>query len=165
MDGLCVNQELVSLLRSWPYTLGMAQSKRKVNRRIEYYAYYSVSGSFDPVEITKRAGTVPTGCSREGDRIPGSQQRYKCSRWSLHSRIEKTDSDLEHHVVDVLNQLDANSDVFKQLSVELDGVMQLVAYFNYDSSPGLSFGEKVIRRLAEYSLYLDCDFYYPRSDK
>jgi Domain of unknown function (DUF4279) len=76
----------------------------------------------------------------------------------LYSRIEKTDSDLEHHVVDVLNQLDANSDVFKQLSVELDGVMQLVAYFNYDSSPGLSFGEKVIRRLAEYSLYLDCDF-------
>lgn len=80
------------------------------------------------------------------------------------SRVEKTDSDLEHHVVDVLNQLDANRVVFKQLSNELDGVMQLVAYFDYDSGPGLSFSNEVIRRLAEYSLYLDCDFYYPHSN-
>lgn len=83
---------------------------------------------------------------------------------SMCSRVEKTDSDLEHHVVDVLNQLDANRVVFKQLSNELDGVMQLVAYFDYDSGPGLSFSNEVIRRLAEYSLYLDCDFYYPHSN-
>jgi hypothetical protein len=127
----------------------------------EYYAYFMVSGPFDPAEITKRAGVIPTECSREGDPIRGTQHQHKCSRWSLYSRVEKTDSDLEHHVVDVLNQLDANIDVFKQLSIEFDGVMQLVAYFGHDSSPGTSFSQEVIRRLAEYSLCLDCDFYFP----
>jgi hypothetical protein len=50
--------------------------------------------------------------------------------------------------VDVVNQLDANSGAFKQLSIELDGVMQLVAYFDYHSRPGVSFSRNVIRRLS-----------------
>jgi hypothetical protein len=66
--------------------------------------------------------------------------------------------------VDVLNQLDENSDVLKKLSNEFDGVMQLVAYFGHDAGPGISFGREVVRRLAEYSLYLDCDFYYGHTD-
>jgi hypothetical protein len=52
---------------------------------------------------------------------------------------------LELHVVDVLNQLDANGGAFKQLSIELSGVMQLVAYFDYQSSRGVSFGRDVVR--------------------
>jgi Domain of unknown function (DUF4279) len=130
----------------------------------EYYAYFSISGSFYPDEITQRLGITPTECSREHDLIPGTERQRKCSRWSLHSRLEKAESDLELHVVDVLNQLDANSGAFKKLSTELDGVMQLVAYFDYQSRPGVSFGRDAVRRLAEYSLYLDCDFYYPNSD-
>ena len=139
--------------------------KREMTKSNEYYAYFSVSGSFDPAEITKRTGITPTQCSHEGDLIPGSQHQRKCSRWSLYSRLQRTDSDLEHHIVDVLNQLDTKSAIFKQLSIELDGVMQLVAYFDDDSGPGISFGREVSRRLAEYSLCLDCDFYYPHSDR
>jgi hypothetical protein len=131
----------------------------------EYYAYLCLSGSFDPADITKKIGITPTNWSREGDPIAGSEHHRKCSRWSLYSRLEKSDSDLERHIVDVLNQLDANRDVFRQLSIELDGVMQLVAYFGYDSGPGISFGPQIIRKLAEYSLRLDCDFYYSYSDK
>src|SRR5260370_32098489 len=126
----------------------------------EYCAYFMVSGSFDPAEITKRTGIAPSECSREGEPIPGTQHQLKCSRWSLYSRLEKTDSDLEHHVIDVLNQLDTNIGAFTQLIIELDGVMQLVAYFGNDSNPGTSFSHQVIRRLAEYSLCLHCDFYF-----
>jgi hypothetical protein len=121
----------------------------------EYYAYFMVSGSFDPVEITKRTGITASDCSREGDPILGTQHQRQCSRWCLYSRLKKTDSDLEHHVIDVLNQLDANMRVFKQVGIELDGVMQLVAYFGNGSNPGTSFSKEVIKRLAEYSLCLD----------
>jgi hypothetical protein len=138
---------------------------RKMTKSNEYYAYFSLSGSFDPGEISKKTGISPTECSREGDLIPGTQHQRKCSRWSLYSRLQKSDSDLEHHIVDVLNQLDAHTDAIKQLSIEFEGVMQLVAYFGDNSGPGISFGREVIRRLAEYSLYLDCDFYYPFSEK
>ena len=94
-----------------------SSSEQEMTTSNEYYAYFSVSGSFDPSEITTRTGIVPTGCSREGDPIPGTQQMRKCSRWDLHSRLERTDSDLEHHVVDVFNQLDANVVAFKQLGL------------------------------------------------
>ena len=53
---------------------------------------------------------------------------------------------------------------FRQISVELNGVVQLVAYF-YKDCPGLSFEPNLIERLAEYSLCMDCDFYYPQSER
>jgi Domain of unknown function (DUF4279) len=82
----------------------------------------------------------------------------KCSRWELHSRLATT-ARLEEHVVDVLTQLDENRNAFKQLSAELGGVMELVGYFHTDY-PGLTIERDVIARLAEYSLSIDCDFYY-----
>ena len=61
--------------------------------------------------------------------------------------------------MDVLTQLDENRNAFKQLSAELGGVMELVGYF-HAYYPGLTFERDVIGRLAEYSLSMDCDFYY-----
>ena len=61
--------------------------------------------------------------------------------------------------MDVLTQLDEKRDAFKQLSAELGGVMELVGYFHTDY-PGLTLERDVIARLAEYSMSMDCDFYY-----
>jgi hypothetical protein len=66
---------------------------------------------------------------------------------------------LEEHVVDVLTQLDEKRNAFKQLSADLGGVMELVGYF-HAYYPGLTFERDVIERLAEYSLSMDCDFYF-----
>jgi hypothetical protein len=66
---------------------------------------------------------------------------------------------LEEHVVDVLTQLDERKDAFKKLSIELGGVMELVGYF-HAYYPGLTLERDVIERLAEYSLSMDCDFYF-----
>jgi hypothetical protein len=63
---------------------------------------------------------------------------------------------LEEHAVDVLNQLDEKRNAFKQLSVEPGGVMELVGYF-HAYCPGLTLERE---RLAEYSLSMDCAFYY-----
>jgi Domain of unknown function (DUF4279) len=117
-----------------------------------------VSGSFDPAQITERMGIKPTKSSLDGDLIEHTKMARKTSRWMLHSRLDKTAS-LEEHVSDVLDQLDARKFDFKQLSSELDGVIELVGYF-YGDYPGLFFDRDVIRRLSEYSLSMDCDFYY-----
>jgi uncharacterized protein DUF4279 len=122
------------------------------------YAYFYVAGSFQPTQITEKVGVAPTKSSMEGVPIQTSQMVRKSSRWELHSRLEKTMT-LESHVSDVLDQLDANSHAFTQLSNELGGVMELVGYF-HDYYPGLTFERGIIERLAGYSLSVDCDFYY-----
>lgn len=123
----------------------------------EQYAYFSVSNGFDPVEITARVGVQPTECWRRGDICPRRQMERKFSRWSLYSRLER-DEELEAHICDVLAQLDANAEAFREVSQEFGGVMQLVGYFHREY-PGLSFERTVTERLGWYSLTVDFDFY------
>jgi len=125
----------------------------------ECYAYFGISGSFDPAEITNRVGIIPTRTAGEGESIPGSNARKKYSRWSLHSRLERT-ATLEMHVLDVLEQLDGNEPAFKQLSEEFGGVMELVGHFSA-FYPGLFLDCQTVSRLAQYALSVDCDFYVP----
>lgn len=129
----------------------------------EAYAYFTITGSFDPDIITQRLATAPSDAWREGDLNPRNGHARKFSRWSLRSRLERTAS-LEFHVEDVLDQMDARSAAFKEISAEAGGVMQLVAYF-HSSYPGLSFEREIIQRLSEYRLSMDCDFYYLYSDR
>ncbi len=129
-----------------------------VKKTNKCYAYFMVSGSFDPAQITERMGINPTESSLEGDLIRGSKMVRKCSRWILRSRLDTTVA-LEEHVSDVLAQLDAKKEEFRQLSAELGGVMELVGYF-HAYYPGLTFESDVVARLSEYSLSMDCDFYY-----
>jgi hypothetical protein len=128
----------------------------------ECYAYFTVVGSFDPDEITRRVGVAATESWRKGDRNPRTDRDRNFSRWILRSRLQITAS-LEAHVRDVLDQLDTNRTAFRQTSVELNGVMQLVGYFFRDY-PGLSFERDLIERMAEYSLSMDCDFYSTQVD-
>jgi hypothetical protein len=128
----------------------------------ECYAYFYVAGSFDPAHITERMGVTPTKSCLEGDLIERTKMARKCSRWQLYSRLERT-ATLEQHVLDVLAQFDAKNSAFKQLSGELGGVMELVGY-SYADYPGLTFERDVIGRLAEYSLSVDCDFYFMSED-
>jgi len=88
--------------------------------------------------------------------IPRSQMRRKCSRWELHSRLDKAATS-EEHVADVLAQLDVKAETFRELSREFGGVMELVGYFN--DYPGLTFTDEIVQRLASYSLSVDFDFY------
>ena|ERR1017187_8000771 len=127
----------------------------------ECYAYFSVSGSFEPADVTQRVGVPPSRSRREGELGPLTQIPLKCSLWDLVSRLDRTAS-LGAHVSDVLEQLDANASSFKQLSSEFGGVMELVGYF-YDDYPGLTFERDVVQRLARYFLSVDCDFYYLRN--
>jgi hypothetical protein len=126
------------------------------------YAYFTVVGDFDPKSITERVGVSPSDTWGKGDLHPRTHAERKFSRWSLRSRLETTQP-LEAHISDVLDQLDANSTAFKELSMKRGGGMQLVAYFHM-FDPGVHLERELVQRLANYSLSVDCDFYYLYSD-
>ncbi len=134
-----------------------------MSRPNEQYAYFAVTGSFDPEEITSRAGVDPSDSWRTGDLHPRTRLECKFSRWSLHSRLPRTEP-LESHIKDVLDRLDQNPEGFASLSRDHGGCMQLVGYF-HEGYPGLHFDADLTVRLGKYGLSVDFDFYYLWSDQ
>jgi Domain of unknown function (DUF4279) len=128
----------------------------------EQYAYFTISGDFDPADISKLIGVVPTEAWLKGDINPRTQLERKFSRWSLHSRLEKS-RELEAHIADVIEQLGARKNDFVALSAQHEGQIQLVGYFK-SSYPGLHLKRELVESLAEYGLSVDFDFYYLYSD-
>ncbi len=129
----------------------------------EQYAYFSVVGDFDPDEISKRVGISPSFSWKRGEVNVQTQLERKSNRWSLYSRLDKTEP-LENHVRDVLEQLEANLPEFQKLTSDFEGTLQLVGYF-YTTYPGFSLDRGAVRAAAVLGLELDCDFYYLYSDK
>ena len=124
----------------------------------EQYAYFSVVGDFDPVEISRMIGLQPTKCWKKGDTNTATHRERTASRWSLQSRMPHTES-LEAHINDVLAQLSTHPGGVKEASQRFCGIMQLVGHF-YRYYPGLSLDSNTIQGLAQFGLSLDCDFYY-----
>jgi hypothetical protein len=131
----------------------------------EAYAYFSLAEfTEDPAEITKRVGVEPTEFWKKGDVNPKTNLERRFNRWSLYSRLSR-ESELEDHILDVLDQLDNNKEAFKAIINEQGWAMlQLVGYF-HTYYPGFSLESKIINRISEYNLAMDCDFYYLYSDE
>lgn len=128
----------------------------------ELYAYFTVTGEFNPEEVTRRLGVVPTDSWKKGDLHPRTGLERKFSRWCLYSRLARSE-ELETHVADVLAQMDNNPEAFVAVSKEYGGHMQLVGYF-HETYPGLFFEASLIGGLARYGLSVDFDFYHLWSD-
>lgn len=128
----------------------------------EQYAYFTITGSFDPVEITTRVGVAPTECWREGEISPHSCKHYKFSRWSLHARLGR-DVELEAQIRDVLAQLDVNREAFRSVAREFGGRMQLAGHFE-TGYPSLHFESDLVEALASFSLSVGFDFYFYHDD-
>jgi hypothetical protein len=121
-----------------------------------WYAYFYITGAFEPDDITRKVGITPTYSVKVGE--PGRYiKNAKCSHWQLRSRLDAKE-ELELHVKDVLDQMDANKTAFEALSRELGGTMELVGYFS-EHEPGVHFERGIVERIAQYALSIDCDFY------
>lgn len=127
----------------------------------QHYAYFAVSGDFDPGSITRRVGLAPTDSWRKGDIHRRGYER-KFSQWSLRSRLDKSDC-LEDHIADVLAQLNQNAAAFQELSRDFEVHMQLVGYF-HEGYPGLRFSSEIVAALAKFGVSVDLDFYNLWSD-
>jgi hypothetical protein len=129
----------------------------------ECYAHLRLVGSFDPAAITAKIGVNPSKVGVEGEYIPGTQKRRTFSSWDLYSRLDRS-STIELHIADVLDQLDVNKVGFRELIAQYGGTMELAGFF-WAFYPGIIFERDLIRRLAQYSLSVDCDFYFSSMDE
>lgn len=121
----------------------------------EPYAYFCLAGAFEPDDITRRAGVTPSEAARAGDAIGSTHLQRQNSLWTLRSRLRPS-GDVDQHVRDVLDQLDANRAAFEELSRELGGIIVVVG-FSRDYAPPVSLGQDIVARMAQYSLRLDVE--------
>ena len=121
----------------------------------EPYAYFCLGGAFVPDEITRRVRVLPSETARAGDAIGTSQHKRRNSRWMLRSRLQSS-GDLDQHVRDVLDQLDASKSAFAEVSRELGGIIVIVG-FSRDYAPAISLEQETVARLAQYALRIDVE--------
>lgn len=124
----------------------------------EQYAYLTITGDFDPEEITTALGLQPSEAWRKGDRNERTHYERKFSRWSLDSRLNRSAS-LEDHVRDVLSQSLGFAERIRQLAQDYTVYVQLVGWFHNDY-PGFGLDKQTISGLDQLNLGIDCDFYY-----
>jgi hypothetical protein len=124
----------------------------------EQFAYLTVTGDFDPKAITERLGLEPSECWKQGDRNERTHRERTFSRWSLNSRLDRSEA-LEEHVKDVLKQTHNHASVICEISRELNSWIQLVGYFHNDYL-GFGLSNELIAGLALLNVGIDCDFYY-----
>ena len=84
------------------------------------YAYFTITGDFDPADISDLVGVAPTECWRMGDVNPRTQMERTFTRWSLYSRLDRS-QELEGHIGDVIEQLAANKRCFVDISRKYGG--------------------------------------------
>jgi hypothetical protein len=145
------------------------QKTKTMSEPNQQYAYFTVTGLFDPIEVTKEVRVEPTESWQQGVVNPRNGRERKFSRWSLESRLSR-EADLSDHITDVLDQLDKCRSGFQAIVSRFGGVddrfgawMQLVGYF-HSYYPGFNLSAQTVKRLAEYGLSADFDFYYLYDD-
>jgi hypothetical protein len=134
-----------------------------MTRLNEYKAYFTVTGEFDPEEISQRLQMEPSDAWKKGDRNERTHLERKFSRWSLNSRLDAFQS-IEEQIADVLAQLDGKEDSVRELKRLYFTGMVTVGWF-YKDYPGMTFDRELIAALAKFNLGMDCDFYYLYSDR
>lgn len=125
----------------------------------ETYAYFKIANfEIDPQKITEKIGIEPSKYWKKGDLNPKNNLERKFNCWSLYSRLS-LNAEMEDHIQDVLFQLDAQKDKVEAITQEYRATLELVGYF-YEDYPGFFLDQEVIKKMANYRLGLDCDFYY-----
>jgi len=112
----------------------------------EQYAYLTVVGEFSPETITTQLALMPSKAWMKGDLNEKTQLERKFSRWSIHSRLERSAS-LENHVEDVLEQVLAKAEHIRRIGTEYQVGVQLMGYF-YNDFPGFCMDRDLISGLA-----------------
>ncbi len=129
----------------------------------EYKAYFTITGDFDPEELSSRVGILPSECWKKGDVNERTRRERKFSRWSVDSRVDQSQPIVEH-IRDVLKQLEPFTEKLKPEIANFEAGMQTVAYFHQES-PWFHFDEDVVAGCAALNLSIDCDFYTLYSDR
>ena len=98
--------------------------------RNEYSAAFTLIGDFDPDEIAAKLGFDPDQLSSMHDTDLETMLPRRRVFWSRGSRLDKH-TDVEQHVIDVLDQIAFASQAISELCKEYEGWMQIIATYLY----------------------------------
>ena len=123
----------------------------------EISASFTLTGEFDPEEITTKVGIIPSETWKIGELIhPKGTIRHNKNGWSLKSKLET--AELEDHVRYVLEQLQPGWEPLAQLCTQHDAEIDCVIYVN-GQVPAIHFDKRIIDRVDKLNAEIDVDLY------
>ena len=121
--------------------------------------YFSLSGEFDPDEITQRLGIEPSWCHRIGDPgPPDAKGPRRGAEWCL-ACADDDFGDVGDQIISLVCKLERKSEIVSELSAKFWGTFYLVAYLD-GNYPGFFLSSRFVRDLASLNVDLDCAYTY-----
>src|SRR3954470_910800 len=112
-------------------------------------AALTLTGAFDPTDISRRLGLSPSKTARCGERIGKSALRYKFDLWSI-STDKRESLALEEQVREILAQVGTSANTIKTICDELSIDVELAcAVYVQGQVPSMTFSSKTVAQLAE----------------
>jgi hypothetical protein len=126
------------------------------------YGYFSLSGDFEPDEISRQIGVEPSWFQRKGDINPGSGRPRLGAEWCLACTDDEY-GDVADQIIMLVTKLKSKANVVAELSPKFFGTLNLVAYLN-GTYPGFFLMASVVRDLASLNVDLDCKYIYANNE-
>ena len=123
------------------------------------FGYFSLSGDFDPDDISKKLGLSPTWVQRIGDPGPPDAIGPRSgAEWCLACTDDEY-GDIADQIIMLVTTLKSKAATVAELSPKFDGRFNLVAYLN-GNYPGFFLMASIVRDLASLNVDLDCKYIY-----
>jgi hypothetical protein len=122
-------------------------------------AALTLTGTFNPTEISRRLGLSPSKTARCGERIGKSALRYKFDLWSIST--DKRDSlALEEQVREILARVGTSANSIRMVRDELSIYVELAcAVYVQGQAPSMTLSPETVAQLAELGAGVDIDLY------
>ncbi len=125
------------------------------------YTYFSITGDFEPDEVTKMLGLAPYETHRIGDMFPGGKSKYDFAGWKF-GKCEEYDVYVENQMRKTLEPLLGKTEVLKEIKRKYD-----VAFFlevvptvhRKESTPCLAPTLEIMKFCVETDTEIDIDLY------
>jgi hypothetical protein len=116
--------------------------------------------SLDPAMVTRRLCVSPTHCCRKGDRFYGDEGEL-AARTGIWTFIRKVETgSLDHHVLSLLQYLNGNPAVWRDLTSQHQAELNIVAYM-WQWNQSIQLSADTILFLARRNITLSLDLQVP----
>ena len=125
--------------------------KNKLTRDVLFRIF---GKTLDPSEVTILFGREPSYAHRTGERVDWSERPRSQGMWQISSERAVDSPDLEEHISWILDQVEPQSEVLKELTSR-DGIQaDLFCFWQQESNEGLAFNPVLLGRVAALGLEL-----------
>lgn len=123
------------------------------------YGYFAILGTFEPDEISRQLGLVPSHTARKGDPVlPGAILTHKRDYWELDSGLT-TESTPSEHISSLVSRLGDVTPLLRRLADHHELRLSVAIYLRGAQGPETWVGPAALRWLSEVGAAIDFDLY------